>query len=357
MLLGYFFNLEMYPASILNFTPEKFDFKSEKPIYYSVNNSLFFSESGQYGKGIKIWTEDLENFYHSFVSPDSRYIAIGSSDKLIIIKNDGTIIDTISPFKEIFDKKLKEGEYFFIDEIQWSSDSRFFILNKQAHLDKFPWTQENKGSLVKYDVEKKELVKIFDNFPETTDLYLSKDSKYVYYSYFNNSDEKVVIKREIDDGNNSTISRGSDCDNKNQEEINALKDKDLFINYDPNLYYLYPIMQLFEFQQEGKNNSLYYSKGESKIWILDWKEGYSALEGRSTTIENESHFGQYLLPGKRYAIYKVYSKEFIGSLVVDTVSGKYTTIPENSSIYFNLNTEDYLDANMNCGEFTIELSK
>jgi hypothetical protein len=48
-----------------------------------------------------------------------------------------------------------------------------------------------------------------------------------------------------------------------------------------------------------------------------------------------------VLPGGRYAVLHVVHANFAGQLLVDSETGKYRELPEETMVYLNLNSWDY----------------
>lgn len=55
------------------------------------------------------------------------------------------------------------------------------------------------------------------------------------------------------------------------------------------------------------------------------------------------------LPGGRYFLFNVHCNNYNGQLLIDTISGKYAPLPDNTRIYITFNTDTYPHYNISGG--------
>ena len=315
---------------LINFRPEKIVYQAKRPIYFKVNNNLYYNENGRFEKSIKLMSNLDDDYIISkkFVSPDSKFILVYKSNKIFIISNSAKIIDTLALVKSglYFDY---EGGKFWNDNIQWTEDSKAFIIAKDE--------SEDNTFLYKYTLDNKKL-SLFLPLDVNGSYYLSRDEKNIYRQLYNDKLKKSeLVKTNVF----SRISRIIDDKDK-------LIEKDsVFINY---VYYSYDSYNLHglcdtslhvitKIESEKKKGGVYiYNKGKLSL-LIHAKNGYNSEKSHYFNIMLSGH--SCFLPGDRYFFLDCESDQNKGSIIIDIENMKYMEIDKIDDLFFSLTNNDY----------------
>jgi hypothetical protein len=127
---------------------------------------------------------------------------------------------------------------------------------------------------------------------------------------------------------------------------NILSDKNtIFYNFDVFYFgdswtrtsYLQDKVIIIKNSTKKFDGGLYIYQNDNFKHILRARDGYHSLKGVYYNINlNDSYF----LPGSRFFIFDIDSKDYKGKIALDIDKLIYTEVPENLFIYFNINSND-----------------
>ncbi len=338
-LVGIKNQIKSYEPTLTNFNPQEFEYKLDGPVYYSVENKLYYSQSGEINKSNQlIWSGTFSGLQE--VSPDSRYISlIDTNQNLFIIQNDGKLLAKFSNFNfSEFDREVETGDYLG-NSISWSSNSENLYFLKFSEYYGFI-ADSNRMELYKYssvDNSLTEVYKIKEIFWDK--YYLSPDEKYLYYetydykidvSYFVKVDLEYdsIIFRYIDSANNNI--------RLNPDELHHSHD---IGDFDQNAYNKDKI--IVNFPDSTDKDLVYLIENNSHKLLLEGVLGWHEFKNY-----HEGYFNWgYFLPGDRYFIAKIESETYSGQLIFDTESGKYMKAKEDLVFYFSIKSNIRIDTN------------
>jgi hypothetical protein len=329
-----------YSPEIVGMNEETFDFKSTKPIYYQIDNKLYFSKEGKFDLGQNpIWTKGLNKpaktslRYSKFVSPNSKYILINNESELVVLDNKGKVVDVIDSFCNFLDGNCGEN-MFSGDDIQWKHDSKSFYIKKFMNYKRHnPLTE-----IFEYTIKNGQLKSIITVEMDDSEFYLSKDEKNIYYKIVESGDF-VFNKLNIESG-------------EIEQVIDFEKEKDsIFINFpvgvnilsmDVNKTYSYNDSEI-EMMCYGESynikGGLYMKRNDSVFHIINVKDGYLSFKEVEYNIKTQNSF---FLPGNRYFVLTdIDTKNFEGSLIVDTEQMQVRKFESIDDCFFSLTNRDY----------------
>jgi len=325
------FLLSCSSPSIIDYKPEKFKFKSDKPFVFRKDKNLYFSKGNFDSLSNKpIYTLDNTPSYYEeniFISPNSNYLLIKETDQLVLLDIHGKPIDKIEKTKKNSFGDFERNRYRW-EKIQWSKDSKFILLIKDL--------RKEKGEIINllsiYDINTRKIISLVET-PNIVNSRFSNNSRSIYYSYFKTPNLLVVNKVDIDNP-------------KKIIEFPEFPKDSIFICF---------------LKYEMGNRSY-----DRKVWIGDkWELGYNhkdikdgvyiyhedtlklimrciPIEASSSRqlLSNHENSLSYFLPGNKYYKFKNYSKEYNGSLLLNTKTMKYQEIGEDVEFYFSITSQD-----------------
>lgn len=329
--LLFIFLISCGSPSIIDYKPEKFEFKINKPFVFRKDRNLYFSKGNSDSLSKKpIYKLKRNPSYYEqniFISPNSEYILVREKNQLVLIDNNGNLIEKIGkPKKDLY--FVFEKDRYRWENIQWSKNSNFILLIKDLRKE----NGKIKNLISIYNIKTRTLMELTET-PTIIDSYFSNNSESVYYSSFKTPNLLVVNKLDITRA-------------KETIEIPEFSDDSIFICFS---------------KEDMYNNSL-----NQKSWVVDnWKLGrpfYNLKDGvylyhkdtlklimkciphlasssRRPMSNHESSLS-YFLAGDRYYKFKNYSKEYNGSLLIDVKTMKYQEIGKNVEFYYSITSQD-----------------
>ena len=326
-----------YEPTLTNFNPQEFEYKLDGPVYYSVDNKLFYSQSGEINNSNQlIWNGTFSGLQK--VSPDSKYISLIDTNQILyIIQNDGKLLAKLSNFNfSEFDREFKTGDYLG-NSISWGSNSQnlYFIKFSEyysSHAD------SNRMDIYKYSTYDNNLTQVYkikERFWEK--YYLSPYEKYLYYeTYDNKIDESYFVKVDLE--KDSIIFRYIDSVHNiirlNPRELFHSHDKD---DFEQNAYNKDKI--IVNFPDSTDKDLVYLIENNSHKLLLEGVLGWHEFKNY-----HEGYFNWgYFLPGDRYFIAEIESETYSGQLIFDTETEKYMKAKEDLVFYFSIKYNHGID--------------
>lgn len=334
-------------SELIEFQPnETIKVQTSKPIYYYVENKIYFSKNGEIDLEKPIWEGELKlnkgvGFTVS-VSPNSEYIAFNTKKKIIILNSKGKIITQISPVSEYMFEERKQGNFWATD-FQWSKNSENLYLMKDK-IWKNDYSQDkNKSSVYKFSVKTKELSKIIDLNEQSHYYYINNSEKNLYYTASNQ--EGAWEFKKVDLKTNKVI------DTLKQNENLFLKTNDsIFVNYKIQIgHYLNESKGITIERKDSTCNTVLIKNGNKKL-IFKGKCGFNAFKNNSYSYlsNNESWF----LPNDRFYISFIDSKNYNGTIIIDTENLKYKFYNRKIIPFYSFTNNDKKEFIYSWGELT-----
>lgn len=323
--LVYLFVTTFPPPQILGFEPVRFKERAESKFFYSIGPDLKYSdwidpdaETLVTGLGVQVQSV--------LVSPNSDFAAVLVAGELIVVSGDGSYRHTVVRVDSDSEPKTIAEIPFNIQQGQWSRDAKTLYLTKRGFA----------GELWKFDIKTRTLEYVLSPFDGN---YFFDAEGDIYFSVLD-QDREAVLHRY--DGVNVT---SLEVKSYQVLDLNALQND--------------TIEQPFHTFWQGHYHFLLTSKGVS--FILNGEKptlfinGQPILEGtRGEVVEpfltgglpfysnaNADDFDHVFLPGGRYLLFNVNARNYVGQLLIDTVSGEYKTLPRDTKVYPLFNTDTY----------------
>ncbi len=316
---------------ITDLKESSFEFLSTKPLYFKVDNHLYYSADGKLDYGLKpIWNGEIEEAY---ISPNAKFALLYNDNKLTLIDNKGAVkfkIDNCTDLIAVEEDK-KSGR-FSSSEIQWNKNSEFVLIAQDRIWDK-NFSKKNKSSIYKYSIADNTFKTLIDLDEELQgDFVLSQNEKYIYYE-FATAKGNLAFKK-VDIASRKIISEHYQDDSLKLANINA---DSVFVNYNKfnfqgNSFNLQSIITTARRGDVG----LYYKDKDTTVKLLSGTSGYGAFKGNSFGYFDNGFY----LPGNKYFIANISAKNFSGQLVIDTKAFKIMKLPKKTEFYFNVNSTD-----------------
>jgi hypothetical protein len=331
-LLNRFFfrtNLDREPE-IIKLNDTVFNFSSTKSFYFKVDKNLFYAQKGELSNDLKpIWKGQIEE---TFISPNSQYILIYFDKKLILINCKGQILFNIDNCTDQYAVDDRISGRFVSMDVQWNKNSDFFLIAQDRVWDK-NFSKKNKSSIYKYSIKDNSFSSFIDLDDELQDDFcLSPNENYLYYQFATAKGDFAFKKVDIQ--NNKIISEffRNDCYDS------------IFINYNDFKKYFdgnsYDIQRIITVANAPDGRGLYLKDKDTTLCLMVFSEGYNAFKGLGYDCFNNGYF----LPGNKYFIANIDTKNFRGQLVIDTKTFQIMKLKKQTEFYFNINSND-------CGKF------
>lgn len=326
------------PPEITEIDLDEFEFNSSKPFFYSKNNQLFYSPTGELKLNQKpIWTKQPEKVY---VSPNGQFALIYIDKRLTLIDNKGKALFSIDDCTGLYAvEDARASKRFLSTDIQWLANSKGFLISQDRVWNK-NYSDENKTSIYQYDIAGNQLTPLIHLSEECTgDFYLSSDGTHLFYEY---SAKGSLAFKKVSIKNKAVISTHYKDNSLNLKGIHS---KDIFVNYND-----------FKYTFQGNSydrtkivveswGALYFDDNDTTVRLLSGTRGKNAFKGNSYGFSSN----RYFLPGNRYFTTIIKSKNVNGTLVVDTENFKTMILDDQYEFYFNINNSD-------CREFEFRYS-
>jgi hypothetical protein len=328
------FNLEK-PSNIQHFHPSAFQAKADARFFYSIGGELKNSDSLDPNAPTL-----LRGQFSSFlVSPDETQIAVVGDGLLTVVGRDGTLVRQVAHVDPVVRVPKPVGQHFYHDDdFQWARDSKALYLIGDEYTESkpvFTCTGSNCGNkdkeeLWRYDLQTGSLQQILSPFPAYS-YFLGRGSG-IYFSagtkdggfelkYFDGkkiTDVGMPDAREIPTGGRSGSAVESPFFSFNEVDYESVvlpaKGVDL-VRDEPN-----------RLQRLVISDKPYLTLTRGK----NWKSNYYCSE----------LYRSVFLPGDRYFVFNTSRcGNFSGLLLIDTHTGQYERLPDDTRVYLNLNTE------------------
>jgi len=316
---------------ITNFHESHFDFRSSKPFYFYVKDTLYFSADGKLAyNSTPLWVGEIRE---AFVSPNGKYVLIDNGKILILIDNSGKKLFTIDNCVMIpVEEKRKSGR-FIGSGIQWDINSKFFLILQDKVWDK-NYSKKNKSSISKFLIKEKSYKPLIDlNEEVENDFFLSLDQKTLFYEFATQKGD-LAFKR-VDLNNNRII---SECFQSNNLKLTNVNADSIFFNYKVDQFQenSFNLKSIIVETYPQPETVLYYKDKDTIVKLLSGIDGYNGFYGNHSTVFQDGYF----LPGNRFFIANISAKWFTGQMVIDTKTFQIMKLKKQTQFYFNINSKD-----------------
>lgn len=322
------------PIKLVEFkSTENLTIQTSKPVFYYSDKKLFYSKNGDLNLEKSIYNGIVgERFYDNnvFVSPNSKFIAFKSENKIVVLDNNGGLIKEIHPIQNhILDNRIA----FWESEFQWSKNSENLFLMK--HND------QKEATLYSLSVKTKELVEISSLKEQAVHFYLGPTQEQLYYTTYDKEGSRLfkkfdLINKKVVD----TIHR--------TKEWKLITQDSIFINFKSNI----KSKKLNKHIGQSKNDTLcniYLTENGLDKLIFKVNCGYDAFKGRRLGCFERNM--NLFLPDNRYFITELYSKDNRGTIVIDTKTLDYKLYNREIKAYFSNTRMNFDDVLFTWGEF------
>ena len=319
----------------MDFHPTHFPASAGTPFFYSIGDELKFSDQ------IDPRTPTLFHgkIWHFLVSPDGEKIAIVTDGQLVVVNRAGPAIRQVTPVDSVFKGYLPQpnnvkpiGQHYFRDNgFQWSKDSKsLYAIGDEYYASHGGQLFSDKGELWRYDLDTGKLLLVLEPF-KAYQYFLGINSGI----YFSVPAQNGCFQLEYFDGK-----RVTDVGQATPEPIPVEKLSSRFIES--------PFMS---FDEVDCTNFVLPAKGvrlvagtQDKIQELRIGDRAYLTFKIGTGIEGASYCSETLnsvfLPGDRYFLINAENcGNYNGLLLIDTVTGKYQSLPPQTRVYITLNTD------------------
>lgn len=317
-------------SEIIDFRPTIFEAKAKTDFFYSIGNELKYSSQID-PKSPTIFKGKIQNV---LVSPDNKKAAIIADDALVIVGSDGKLKQHVTPVDSIYKKPKPIGHSFIrSDNFQWSRDSRSIYLIKDEYY-------ESKGS--QYRSEKSELWKyvIEDNKFKTVlapyradHFFFSSDGRI----YFHVADGAGNLHLRYFDGNRQQDLAPLPSKGIRNKQLSSIGIESPFYSFSMFVYCTRMLPKLgVQLKVNNKQQQELFVKGKA---LLATSQG----QGFKGPYYGSDMTRSAFLPGEKYFFLNVRCGNFSGQLLMDTTSGSYMTLPNDTRVYPVINTNTYQD--------------
>jgi len=338
LLNRFFFKLdEDKEPELISLKENPFNISSSKPFYFKVDNKLFFAPDGKFSYSLApIWKGKIEEAY---ISPNSKYALIFDNNELTLIENSGKVIFNIDNCTDLIAvEAVRKTGRFSGSEIQWSKNSDFFIVSQDRIWDK-NYSKKNKTSIYKYSIAENSFKPLIDLDEEMQgDFVLSQNENHIYYEFATSKGDLAFKK--VDLPSKQVVSEHFQDDSLGLTNITP---DSIFINYNKfkyqfqgNSFNLKSIITTARIEGEV---GLYFKTKDTLVRLLVGTGGYAAFKGNSFNYFKSGYF----LPGNRFFIANISSKNYSGQLVIDTKTFQIRKLEKKTEFYFNVNSSDCND--------------
>lgn len=319
---------------ITNATYSEFAFESNKPIFYSIDNNLYFHQKGAIKLNdspiLKLKIEEV------YVSPNGNSAVIYSENKITLIDKEGNIITSIEDCTDLTptEEDRKSGR-FLGNNIQWDRDSKFFLIAQDRIWVKNR-SKKNRTSIYKVSTHSGQL-ELFLNLKDEYrgDFYLSKDNQYLYYKFA--TEEGSLAFKKISAQSGKIL---SEHHKQNGRKLDNVTNDSIFINFRKYKYAFQGNSHDLKKIIVVASGELFLDDSKSTIKLLEGKNGVRVLKGISYDYLEDGYF----LPGNRFFIADINAKNLKETIVIDTEIIKIMKTGKKINFYFNVN-------NIDCQEF------
>jgi len=325
---------------IQGYRPSMFTEQSEAPFFYSIGKHL------KYGKNIdgeapaifkgKFFNGDITKV---FPSPDNRKAVIVSGGSLYLVqigKQVEFLLDKIRPTVSFRNDNIGD-EFYISNRIQWSQDSRLIYITK-VKIQKSPPKQNHSRhfSLKRINIENPlhidELVSDFGGWK-----YFMVGNDAICFSYAPGNGS-VIYKCSTPAGVSNVVSiNDKHILLENGVRVTGTR----FVSYAPDINEteIWLTRHGFFIRDITSRVEGFFSRSRPSSPIFTINTAIDSLKGHR--YDGIWRYGSSVLPGGRYILLKVSHDEFEGELLVDSSTGQYRELPENTRVYQNINSSNY----------------
>jgi hypothetical protein len=325
-----YFRVTYTPSKIVAFHPTNFRAKADNPFFYSIGDELKHSDELSV-EAPTLLHGQIRNF---LISPDGTKIAVVANKLLMVVGGQDTVIRQVASVDSIYRESKPIGQRFYRDDdFQWSRDSKSLYLIKDEYYDsKGSQLFSKKGELWKYDIQTGDLQLVLKPFPAYT--YFFGRNAGIYFSVPTESGD---LQLKYFDGNHVT-----DVGTPNAWAIPPDRLSTAFVE---SPFFSFSILDYQKVVLPEKDVAL----------INDQRGGFEKLEIANkpylTLTRGKGLKGDYycsdtlrsvFLPGDRFFLFNVpYCGNYNGQLLIDTMTGNYLKLPQDTRVYLTLNTDTY----------------
>lgn len=334
-LIGFFqfavSHANLTPSAIVNYSPNEFAEKAEKPFFYSIGNELRF------GDHIEANSRVLFNgSLHSVIpSPDSKWVLVVSDDVLWLLGNDGSAPVRITKVEDIRMGRARGQEFFRYTEIQWAENSsHFYLIKDETYNSKGSQLFSIHGELTEYDIATGKMRKVFAPFRAFR--YFVAEGVGVFFGEANDQGDVILKVRQ---GDTSAV--------VTEISPKAFQANDKATSFSTIPFYSFSLNEYADEILRTKGMSLEVEGQGPRI-------GHLSINGRQiiSVTEGSGLKGPYFgfqsihsgfLPGERYFMLNLHTGTFRGQLLLDLETGLYKPLSKDTRVYRNINTRNFAD--------------
>ncbi len=316
----------LVPSGIVDFRPTKFSAVANGRFFYSVGDDLKYSDQIE-SKAPTILQGRIKNF---LVSPDSKRMAVVVGGQMRIINGETGEVREVLPVRSSYENPIPTGVSFFRDNhFQWSRDSKTLYLIKDEYYKSgktglHDAAFSEKGELWKYEVETGTLQLVFKPFRSTN--YFFGENSGVYFSVPNAEGNLQLMKLD------GTLTR--EVDKPNARDIS---DNTIQPDRREAVFYSFSTWDYEKDILPSKGVSVISKKGQPQELVIG---GRSVLRVKGGDLRRLKYAA--FLPGDKFFLFDVQSRNHIGQLLIDTATGEYMTL-KDVRVYVTANTNTFLD--------------
>lgn len=315
------------PSNIVAFAPTSFLAKADSKFFYSTANELRYSDHVD-SQAPTLLRGRIMNF---LVSPDGTKIAAVTNGELVIVGTE-SVLRHVTAIDSIYREPKPIGQQFFRDDnFQWSKDSKsLYLIRDEFYGSIGSQLFSDKGELWKYDIASGNLQLVLKPFRAYTYFFGSNGI------YFSEPTESGDLQLRYFDGAQRTNVGDPSAGDINLKALTGGNAEKAFFSFSIHDYEkaLRSSMNV-EMKAEGNGLEKLLIKGKPFLEITQG-EGFKGSYGCSEMLRS------LFLPGDRYFVLNVpYCGNYKGQLLIDTASGRYSTLPPDTVVFLTLNTETY----------------
>jgi hypothetical protein len=316
------------PSKIVDFRPTNFRAKADKTFFYSISDELKNSDELSVGAPTLLRGQ-IRDF---LVSPDGTKIAVVANRLLMVVGAQDHVIRQVATVDSIYREPKPIGQSFYRDDdFQWSSDSKsLYFIKDEYYISRGSQLFSKKGELWKYDIQTGGMQLVLKPFPAYT--YFFGRNAGIYFSVPTESGD---LQLKYFDGNRVT--------DLGAPNASAVPPDKLSINFVESPFFSFSILDYEKVVLPEKE----------VVLVSDQQVGFEKLEianrpyltlSRGKGLKGDYYCSDALrsvfLPGDRFFLFNVpYCGNYNGQLLIDTVTGDYQRLPQNTRVYLTLNTD------------------
>ena len=328
------FNLEK-PSNILHFHPSAFQAKADARFFYSIGGELKNSDSLDPNAPTL-----LRGQFSSFlVSPDDTQIAVVADGLLTVVGRDGTLVRQVAHVDPVVRVPKPVGQHFYHDDdFQWTRDSKALYLIGDEYTESKPVLtctgsncgNRDKDELWRYDLQTGSLQRILSPFPAYR-YFLGRGSGIYFSAGTNNGD----LELKYFDGKKITDVGMPDAHEIPTGGLSGSVVELPFFSFSDVAYesVVLPAKGVALVGDEPSRLRSLVIRDKPYLALTqgkNWKSNYYCSE----------LYRSVFLPGDRYFLFNTTRcGNFSGQLLIDTETGQYERLPDDTRVYLTLNTD------------------